>query len=113
MCPSFEKNPNSCPSVGWLFKGVQGLNVHISCAHKAEHLVGLEAKTSQSAPIQNWSNEEIRFLAHAEFERRRDMVAMMALERSLEALPNTKMPKDKDLCSLPLLRYHLSILTKI
>ena len=78
MCPFFEKNPNSCPSVGWLFNGVQGLNVHISCAHKAEHLAALEAKTSQSAPLRTWSNEEIRFLAHAEFERRRDMMAMMA-----------------------------------
>ena len=38
---------------------------------------------------------------------------MMALERSLEGLPNKKVPLDKDLCSGPLLRYHLSILTKI
>ena len=70
MCPIFEKNPNSCPSGGILYKGVRGLNVHYSRAHKAEHLAALEAKTSQSAPIRTWSNEEIRFLAHAEFERR-------------------------------------------
>ena len=31
----------------------------------------------------------------------------------LQIIPNTKMPLDKDLCSGPLLRYHLSILTKI
>jgi len=38
---------------------------------------------------------------------------MMALERSLKGLPNKKVPLDKDLCSGPLLRYHLSISTKI
>ena len=75
MCPFFEKNPNSCPSVGWLFKGVQGLNVHISRAHKAEHLAGLQAKASQRVPNRTCSrilDEEIRLLAHAEFERRRE-----------------------------------------
>ena len=67
MCPIFEKNPNSCPSGGILYKGVRGLNVHYSRAHKAEHHAGLEAKASQSAPSRKWSDEEVKLLAHAEF----------------------------------------------
>ena len=67
MCPIFEKNPNSCPSGGILYKGVRGLNVHYSRAHKTEHHAGLEAKASQSAPSRKWSDEEIKLLAHAEF----------------------------------------------
>ena len=39
------------------------------------------------------------------------LLDMVALERSLEGLPNKKVPLDKDLCTEPLLRYQLSIVT--
>ena len=39
------------------------------------------------------------------------LLDMVALERSLEGLPNKNVPLDKDLCTEPLLRYQLSIVT--
>ena len=39
------------------------------------------------------------------------LLDMVALERSLEGLPNKKVPLDKDLCTELLLRYQLSIVT--
>ena len=39
------------------------------------------------------------------------LLDMVAMERSLEGLPNKKVPLDKDLCTEPLLRYQLSIVT--
>merc|ERR1712004_399674 len=39
------------------------------------------------------------------------LLDMVALERSLEGLPNRKVLLDKDLCTEPLLRYQLSIVT--
>ena len=39
------------------------------------------------------------------------LLDMVALDRSLEGLPNKKVPLDKDLCTESLLRYQLSIVT--